>query len=111
MDDNKIKIKINLNGEELSLTSEKDNEEDIRAAAKRVNVSLDQARKTLGEISENRLLALVAYHHALSSIRAEKEGNPKQFLHKLEEWDDLLEEKILSDYTDDIAFVGKKNTP
>lgn len=111
MDDNKIKIKINLNGEELILTSESQNEEEIRAAAKRVNASIDQVRKIFGQISENRLLALVAYHHARSSIRSEKEGNSKQFSSKLEEWDNLLEEKILSDYTDDIAFVGKKNTP
>lgn len=110
MDDNKIRIKINLNGEDFMMTIDRQTEENVRAAAKRVNMTLDQARKMFGteKITENRLLTLVSYQLALSSIRAEKEGNSKQFSSKIEEWDNLLEEKILSDYTDNIAFVGKK---
>ena len=51
---------------------------------------------------------MVAYQFALSGIRAEKKANSQQFINKIEEWDKLLEQQLLSDYTDDIAFVSKR---
>ena len=111
MDDNKIRINIYLNGQYFPLTINREDEEDVRAAAKRVNDYIVKAKKYFDstELGEDRLLAMIAYQFALSGIRAEKKANSQQFINKVEEWDKLLEQQLLSDYTDNIAFVSKKN--
>ena len=110
MDDNKIKINIYLNGHHSSLTVNREDEGDVRAAAKKVNEYIIKAKKYFDspQLGEDRLLAMVAYQFALSGIRAEKKANSQQFINKIEEWDKLLEQQLLSDYTEDIAFVSKR---
>lgn len=106
-----MKINIYLNGLNYPMTIERQDEEDVRAAAQRVNETIDKARKFLGaeRLTENRLLAIVSYQLALSAIRSEREGNPTRFTGKIKEWDSLLEEKILSDYTDNISISNNKS--
>ena len=110
MDDNKIRINIYLNGQHYSLKVKPEDEEDARSAAKKVNAYITKAKKHFDspQLGEDRLLAMIAYQFALTGIRTEKEANSQQFINKIEEWDKLLEQQLLSDYTDDIAFVSKR---
>ena len=111
MDDNKIKINVYLNGQYYPMTINRDEEEDVRAAAKRVNDYLSTAKQYFdnGELGENRLLTMVSYQFALSCIRSEQKSDAEPFTDKIKEWDKLLESQLMADYTNDIAFVDKES--
>ena len=101
-----------MNEQYYPMTINRDEEEDVRAAAKKVNDYLSSAKQYFdnGELGENRLLTMVSFQFALSYIRAEQKGDTTPCIDKIKEWDSLLENKLLADYTDNnLAFLDNKD--
>ena len=109
MDDNRLRITINLDGQDYQLVIDRDEEEDVRAAAKRVNSSLNAVGQLFdsSEMGKNQLTTLVAYQLALDGIRAEKKADTKPCIDKIKELDQILTNQLLTDYKGDLTFLDK----
>ncbi len=110
MDDNKLKITINLDGHDYRLVIDRSEEEDVRAAAKRVNTALNAVGQHFDntEVGKNQLTTLVAYQLALDGIRAEKKADTKPCIDKIRELDQVLTDQLLTDYKGDLSFLDNK---
>ena len=111
MDDNKLRITINLDGRDYQLEIDRDEEEDVRAAVKKVNNSINAVSQLFNsnEMGKNQITTLAAYQLALDGIRAENEADTKPCIDKIKELDQILTEQLLTDYKGDLTFLDKES--
>ena len=89
----KININLHIAGFNFPLTINREDEEIIREAAKQVNMRINDYRK-YGKISEQQLLAMVAYDFSLKMLRWMQRNDTTPIMGKVKEWEDLLEDEL-----------------
>jgi cell division protein ZapA len=88
----KIKINLNIADSLYPITVDRDKEELMRRAAKRVNDRLNAYRGRFVGQTMDRLLAMVAYHFAQDLEENEQRNDTAPYNAKIEELTELLDE-------------------
>ena len=96
MEDDKIKINLQMAGVTYPLTIHREDEEIVRKAAKLVDVKLNTYRERYKSVALNQesILVMVAYQFALESLQQAERNDTAPYLNKITELTELLEEYI-----------------
>jgi cell division protein ZapA len=88
----KIKINLVMAGYTYPLTINSQEEQEIREAAKRVNLKLKTYRDNFPTLPLERVITMVAYDFSLKNIRQEKRNDTQHYTEKIEELTEILED-------------------
>lgn len=88
----KIKINLHIADSNFPITIKRDKEELMRKAAKDVNDMLNNYRHKFKSVSNERLLAMVAYHFSLNSLELIGRNDTEPYTAKIEEMTKMLED-------------------
>jgi len=93
----KININVSIAGRPYSLSINRNDEEGVREAAKKVNKAIRDYSDAFEYKDQQDLFAMMALQFATNSIQLEYEKSfrDKHMIEKLSEIDDLLEEQII----------------
>lgn len=95
MNDN-IRINLNINGHYFPTTIKREDEEMVRAAAKKVDklINTVKIRFSKGQLSNEGIVTLVAYQLAINNKRLEQRNDTEPYIERIESMIALLEEQI-----------------
>lgn len=87
----KIKINLQLADGYYPMTINRDEEEIVREAAKQVNIRLGKYKEAYGKLSNEKILAMVAYQFSLEKLQWMQRNDTVPYMEKVKELNDLLE--------------------
>jgi cell division protein ZapA len=90
--DDEIRINLVIAGCTYPLTINREEEEGIREAAKRVNLKLNMYRNKFPTLPLEKIITMVAYDFSLRNIQQEKRHDTKPYTEKIEELTKVLED-------------------
>ena len=86
-----MKIKLLIGDANYPLTIDRNDEEVLREAAKRVNNMLNMYRETFPNLSKEQYLAMVALHNGAMNVQKEGMNDTAPFHKRLKQSVDLIE--------------------
>jgi cell division protein ZapA (FtsZ GTPase activity inhibitor) len=89
-----LSIKVNIGGRTYPLTVNRDEEEIIRKAAKRVNDHLDKYKQNYSVSDKQDLLAMTSLQLATILLRTKPEPIDDKLLNELQSIDELLSNNL-----------------
>lgn len=92
----KIKINLQIAGSSYPLVILREEEQQVREAAKQVNVRLNAYREHYPNQPEGRLIAMVAYQFALDNLKEKERNDTEPYAKKVRELTEALEEYFKS---------------
>jgi len=95
--EDKITIRVNLVDRFYPLNIDKNEEEKVRMAAKKINDTVMQYKKMYKDKDEQDFLAMAALHFVTKAMENEKKYDYTQVLENLKDITQELEEYILKD--------------
>ncbi|NDW13342.1 cell division protein ZapA [Bacteroides sp. 214] len=88
----KIKINLLIADTTYPLTIEKQEEEQVRNAAKQVNIRLNTYRTHYPTLSPEKILGMVAYDFSLENLKLKGKNDTEPYTDKIDELTELLED-------------------
>ncbi len=92
--DEKLNINVTVAGHLINLGIERDQEELLRAAAKRVNEEVNQYTAVYGEMQRDRLMTLVALDMAYQHLDAEHKNDTQPVMEVMNKLSDEIEDLV-----------------
>ena len=93
----KIKINLNIADAYFPITISREEEELMRKAAKQVNMRLNSYRDRYKGVSNERLLAMVAYQFSQENLELKQRNDTEPYTAKLEEMTKMLDDYFGND--------------
>ncbi len=91
--DEKININIVINGNKFPMTIDRDEEEIVRNAAKRVDEKIKAYKGYYNSLdNEAKIITLVSLDMAISCIEEEKKNNTQPYINKIRELSNLIDD-------------------
>jgi len=92
MDDDMIKIQLTIGNNPFPLTIHRKDEEMVRKAARQVDNLTNAYKEHYPEVSEVRILQMVAYQLSLEGLKEKERNETAPYTDKIQELDQLLDE-------------------
>lgn len=89
--DEKLNINVTVAGHLINLDIERDQEELLRAAAKRVNEEVNQYNAVYGEMQKDRLMTLVALDMAYQHLGTELKNDTQPIMEVMDKLSNEIE--------------------
>ncbi len=90
--DDKFKIRLKIDNEEYPMTIRRCEEEDYRAAARRIDSKLNKYRRVFPNLNAEKHWLMVAVELAYENVRLEKRNDTQPYIDKLRELSREVEE-------------------
>lgn len=88
----KIKINLQMAGASYPLTINREDEQMVREAAKRVDLRLNAYREHYQSVSAERIIAMVAYQFSLENLQQKQRNDTEPYTTKIKELTKVLED-------------------
>ena len=88
----KIKINLQIADSNYPLTSNRQEEEMVREAAKQVNIRLNAYREYYKNLEPEKIIAMVAYQFSLEKLQLMQRNDTTPYTEKVKELTELLED-------------------
>ncbi len=95
MDNNRLSINIKIDGRIFPLTINRKDEERYRLAAKMVNETISEFRKTFGDQESQNILAMTAFQIALSNTELQNRNDSSLFIDELKNLNDDISDFLV----------------
>lgn len=89
--DEKLNINVTVAGHLINLDIERNQEELLRAAAKRVNEEVNQYLAVYGEMQKDRLMTLIALDMAYQHLHTERNNDTQPVMEVMDKLSDEIE--------------------
>jgi len=89
--DEKLNINVTVAGHLINLDIERNQEELLRAAAKRVNEEVNQYLAVYGEMQKDRLMTLIALDMAYQHLHSERNNDTQPVMEVMDKLSDEIE--------------------
>lgn len=87
----KIKINLQMAGSSYPVTINREDEEMVREAAKRVNMRFNVNQERYQNVSPERIMVMVAYQFALENLQMKDRNDTEPYTMKIKELTEALE--------------------
>lgn len=94
--DDRFKIRLKVDNEEYPMTILRSEEEDYRAAARRIDNKLNKYRNVFPKLDAEKHWLMVAVELAYENVLLEKKNDTQPYLDKLKELEREIEKRIRS---------------
>jgi len=95
VDNNRLSINIKIDGRIFPLTINRKDEERYRLAAKMVNQTISEFRKTFGDKESQNILAMTAFQIALSNTELQNRNDSSLFIDELKNLNDDISDFLV----------------
>lgn len=87
----KIKINLQMAGSSYPVTINREDEEMVREAAKRVNMRFNVNQERYQNVAPERIMVMVAYQFALENLQMKDRNDTEPYTMKIKELTEALE--------------------
>ncbi len=95
--DDEIKINLNMADLHFPLTIKRNTEENVRLAAKQVNMGLNAYRQRFKTLSKEHLLVMVAFHFAKENLELKERNDTEPYMEYIQKMMEVIDDHLRND--------------